>query len=138
MSCRHRLLPLDRLLFKRMFKKLPGVGVGVSGDILRGAGDYDLTPADAAFLAQVDDPVGGLDDVEVVFDDDDGVAMIAQAVQHGQQLCDIVEMQAGGGFIQYIYSVLPVSRLESSRASLMRCASPPDSVVAFCPRVSLF
>ena len=29
-----------------------------------------------------------------------------------------------------MYSVLPVSRLESSRANLIRCASPPESVVA--------
>ena len=74
----------------------------MSGDILRGAGDHDLTAANAAFRAQVDDPVGGLDDVEVVLDDDDGVAVIAQPVQYGQRLRDVVEMQAGGGFVQYI------------------------------------
>ena len=33
-----------------------------------------------------------------------------------------------------IYRVLPVARLLSSFASLMRCASPPESVVAGCPR----
>ncbi|CSB71762.1 Uncharacterised protein [Vibrio cholerae] len=33
-----------------------------------------------------------------------------------------------------IYRVLPVSRLESSRANFTRCASPPDKVVADCPR----
>ena len=44
-----------------MFKELPGVGAGMSGDILRGAGDHDLAAADAAFRAQVNDPVGGLD-----------------------------------------------------------------------------
>ena len=32
------------------------------------------------------------------------------------------------------YKVLPVSRLASSRASFTRCASPPDKVVADCPR----
>ena len=69
----------------------------MAGHCCRGAGDHDFTTADTAFRAQVDDPVGGLDDVEVVFDDDDGVAMITQAVQHGQQWCDIVEMQAGSG-----------------------------------------
>jgi len=37
-----------------------------------------------------------------VLDDDDGIAVIAQAVQYRQQLRDIVEVQAGGGFIQYI------------------------------------
>ena len=67
----------------------------------RGAGDHDFNPADPAFRAQVDDPVGGLDDVEVVFDNDNGVAVVAQAVQHGQQLRDIVEMQAGGGLSSF-------------------------------------
>ena len=98
----HCLFPVNRLLSKAVFEKLPGVGVGVSSHVCRDAGDHDFADADAAFRSQVDDPVGGLDDVEVVFDDDDGVAMIAQPVQHRQQLRDIVEMQAGGGFIQYI------------------------------------
>jgi hypothetical protein len=40
-----------------------------------------LTPACAAFRPEIDDPVSGLDDVEVVLDDDDGIAVIAQAVQ---------------------------------------------------------
>jgi len=56
----------------------------VAGHFCRGAGDHDLTTTDAAFRAEVDDPVGGLDDVEVVFDDDDGVAMIAQPMQYRQ------------------------------------------------------
>ena len=34
----------------------------------------DQAAARAALGAQVDDPVGGLDDVQVVLDDDDGVA----------------------------------------------------------------
>ena len=74
----------------------------MAGHVCRGAGDHDLAAAESAFRAQVDDPVGGLDDIEIVLDDDDGVAMIAQALQYGQQLRDIVEMQAGGGFVQYI------------------------------------
>ncbi|MOA44748.1 hypothetical protein D3C78_1670680 [compost metagenome] len=32
-----------------------------------------------------------------------------------------------------MYRVFPVSRLDSSRLSLTRCASPPDRVVALCP-----
>ena len=32
-----------------------------------------------------------------------------------------------------MYRVRPVSRLESSRESLTRWASPPDKVVALCP-----
>ena len=52
MSCRHRPFPLDRLLLKRVFQELAGIGSGMSGDILRGAGDHDLAAADPAFRAQ--------------------------------------------------------------------------------------
>src|SRR5690348_16485963 len=39
----------------------------------------------AAFGSQVDHPVRGLDHVQVVLDHDDGVAVVAQAVQHLEQ-----------------------------------------------------
>ena len=40
---RHRPFLLDRLLFKAVLEELPGIGTGMSGDILRGAGDHDFT-----------------------------------------------------------------------------------------------
>lgn len=39
-------------------------------------GGKNSTAAVAAFRAEVDDPVGGADDVEVVLDDNDGVAVV--------------------------------------------------------------
>src|SRR5437879_4793406 len=48
------------------------------GHELRRPCDDDPAAAIAAFRAEIDDPVGGLDHVEVVFDHDDGVAMIGQ------------------------------------------------------------
>lgn len=51
--------------------------------------------AGTAFGAHVDDPVGRLDDVEVVLDHHDRVAGVAQLVQHGQQQRDVGEVQAG-------------------------------------------
>ena len=73
----------------------------MGGHLCRGAGDHDFTAADTALRTEVDDPVGGLDDVEVVLDDDDGVAVITQPVQYRQQLRDIVEVQAGGGLSSF-------------------------------------
>jgi hypothetical protein len=64
------------------------------------AGGDDLAAAVAAFGAEIDDPVGGLDDVEIVLDHHHGVALLDQLVQHFQQLGDIVEMQAGGRFVE--------------------------------------
>ena len=46
------------------------------------------------------DPVGGLDDVEVVLDHDHGVAVVAQAVQHAQQQVDVVEVQPRGRLVE--------------------------------------
>ena len=80
-----------------MFQKLPGIGSTVTCHVCRGAGNHDFAAAESAFRAEVNDPVGGLDDIEVVLDDDDGVAVIAQPVQYRQQLCDVMEVQAGAG-----------------------------------------
>ena len=73
-----------------------------SGDLLGRAGGDDAPAAVAAFGAEVDDPVGGLDDVQVVLDDDDRVARISQAMQHVEQQLDVVEVQARRRLIQYV------------------------------------
>ena len=65
----------------------------------RALGD-DETAAGAALGAHVDDPVGGLDHVEVVLDDDDRVAHVDQAGEHVEQLADVVEVQTGGRLVQ--------------------------------------
>ena len=81
------------------------------------------------FRAQINDPVRGFDDVQVVLDDDDGVAPIPQLVQYLEQLLDIVEVQPRGRFVQDVEGLAGVP-LGELRASLTRCASPPESVVA--------
>ena len=52
--------------------------------------------------AEVDDPVRGLDNVQVVFDDDNGVAAIAQAMQYVQQMFDVEKVQPGGRLIENV------------------------------------
>ena len=59
-----------------------------------------MAAVDAAFGAQVDDVVGDLDDVEVVLDDDDGVALVDEELEDVQQAVDVGEVQAGGGFVE--------------------------------------
>ena len=80
----------------------------------RAAGD-DFAAAAAAFRAEIDDPVRGFDDVQVVFDDDDGVAAVAQAVQHVKQLAHVVEVQAGGWFVQDVEGAAGVAFGEFAR-----------------------
>jgi hypothetical protein len=80
-----------------VLEELAGVGVA---DVL-GRGN-DLAAAVAAFGAEVDDPVGRLDDFEIVLDDHHRIALVDQFVQHFQQLGDIVEMQAGRRFVENV------------------------------------
>ena len=56
------------------------------------------------FGTHVHEVVSHFDHVEVVLDDDHGVAFFHQPVQHGQQLPNILEVQSRGGFIQDVNS----------------------------------
>ena len=59
-----------------------------------------LPAVDAAARPEVDHPVGGLDDVEVVLDHHHGVALVDQAVEHLEQLADVLEVEAGGRLVE--------------------------------------
>ncbi len=60
----------------------------------------DLAAAVAALGTEVDDAVGGLDDVEVVLDHEHGVAGVHEPLQHDEQLAHVVEVQAGGRLVE--------------------------------------
>ena len=67
----------------------------------RAAGD-EVAALVAGAGAEVDDPVGVLDEVEVVLDEQDGVALVNQPVQDAEQRGAVLEGQAGGGFVQQV------------------------------------
>ena len=71
-------------------------------DLLGGAGGHHIAAAVAALGAEVDDVVGGFDDVEVVLDDEDGIARIHKLLQNLDELVDIGGVEAGGGLVQDI------------------------------------
>ena len=60
----------------------------------------DPAAAGAAFGPEVDDVVGRLDDVEVVLDDDDRVALVDELLQHVEQLARVLEVQAGRRLVE--------------------------------------
>ncbi len=62
-------------------------------DLLRCADRDDPAPFFSSFGAKIDDPVGRLDDVQVVFDDEEGMACLKQLLERRQQLRDVVEVQ---------------------------------------------
>ena len=69
----------------------------------------DHTAAIAAFRPHVDDPIGGLDHVKIVFDDNNRVAVITQSVEHFQQQINVGEMQASGRFVEDIERVAGIA-----------------------------
>ena len=85
-----------------MLQKLPRVGLLILGDLFGRPLSDDAATGIAAFGAEVDDPISGLDDVEIVFDDQHRVAGIAEFVEHLQQFGNVSKMQAGGRLIQNV------------------------------------
>src|SRR5271155_2665473 len=84
----------------------PQIAPGVGGLVLRdlfGSTDGDDTAALVAALGpEIYDPIRGLDHIEVVLDHDDRIALVAQTLQHDEQLCNVREMQTGGRFVEDI------------------------------------
>ena len=70
------------------------------GYVGRTAGHHHRAAAVAAFGTQVDDPVRRADHIEVVFDDDERVTGGQQLAQGAHEARDVLEVQAGGGFIE--------------------------------------
>ena len=83
-------------------QRLAGVRLVDRGDFFRRAGGDDPAARLAAFRPQVDDPVGRLDHVEIVLDDQHRVAGVDEVVQHLQQQLDVGEVQAGGRLVEQV------------------------------------
>src|SRR5208283_4746488 len=63
---------------------------------------HDAAATLTTFRSEIDNPVGLFDDIEIVLDDQDRIAEIDQALKNIDELSHIVEMQAGGGFVQNV------------------------------------
>ena len=71
-----------------------------SGDFLRCAGGDHQAAVGPRFGAEVDHVVGAFDDLDVVLDNDERVAALHESLKHAEELGDVVEVQAGGGFVE--------------------------------------
>ena len=78
----------------------PGVGPLHRRHLRGRARGHHLAAAVAALGPQVDDVVGALDDLGVVFDDHHRVALVDELLQGGEQPADIVEVETGGGLVE--------------------------------------
>ena len=52
------------------------------------------------FGAEIDDPVGAFEHLEIVLDDDERIALIDEALQNGEEQADVLEMEARGRLVE--------------------------------------
>ena len=74
-------------------------GVG-GGDLLGGAGSDDPAAVGTGVGADFEEPVGRLEDVEIVLDHDHAVAVVHEGLQDGEQALHVVAVEAGRWLIQ--------------------------------------
>ena len=96
-------------------KVLTGIGRFNLGHLLRRAGRHDNAAVFAAFGPQVDQIVRCLDDIEVVLDDEQRVPRLEQLPERGQQLRDVVEMQARGRLVEDVQQPFTAVRRQVRR-----------------------
>ena len=68
----------------------------MAGDLFRSALGDDPAAGVAALGAEVDDPIGLRDKIEVVFDDQDGMAGIHETLEHFDETLDVGHVEADG------------------------------------------
>ena len=91
----------------------------------------DAAPACAAFRAEVKDMICALNQIQIVLDDDNGMALPHQVVKGLQQFGNILRVQPGGGLVKKKQCAAEPWRMND--ASFSRWDSPPESVLAGWP-----
>ena len=81
---------------------MPGNRLGAGRDLLWGSLGHDLAAGFSALRAQVDDPIGAFDHVQVVLDHDHGIAGLHQALEQHEQVGYVGGVQAGGRLVQQV------------------------------------
>ena len=68
--------------------------------LLGRSANHELATLVAGLRTDIDDPVGGLDDIQIMLDDNDAVSFRDKALEGFQQDRDVVDMQAGGRLVK--------------------------------------
>ena len=76
--------PFCPLPFQNIFEELSCVGGFYFRNLFGRALRDDGAALIAAFRAEIDDVVGHFDDIEIVFDDENGVALVAKRLEDFQ------------------------------------------------------
>ena len=87
----------------------------------------DLAAVASGARTEVDDPVGGLDRLLVVLDDEHGVAEIAQAVQRADQALVVALVQADGRLVEHVHHARQLAAELRREADALRLAAATAS-----------
>ena len=93
-------------IFPQIFS---GIGLFHLCNFFRGTGCHNRSAAISAFRSHINDLVRSFDHIQIVFDDDNGIAALRQTPQDLNKLVDILKVQSGCRFIQYIYRLTGAS-----------------------------
>ena len=74
----------------------------LGNNLLRRADGHNFAAAGAAFGAEIDNPIGRFDHVQIVLDHQHRVAGVDQVVQHFQQHLNVGKVQPGGRLVEQI------------------------------------
>lgn len=88
------------LLLPIFFQSLAGIGAFLFEDIPGNSGEYKLSTPVSALRTDVDAVVGIGDDIEIMLDDQDGIAFLHETVEDDEEFLDIGEMETGRGLIE--------------------------------------
>src|SRR5215469_7431844 len=77
-------------------------GVWVVADFGDGACGEELAAEFAGAGAEVEETVGGADDVGVMLDDEDGIAEVAELFHDADELGGVARVEANGGLVEHV------------------------------------
>src|SRR5437588_842362 len=97
-------LALFRANLQYPFQEWSGSADAVSRDFLRSAVGHDLAPRVSRFRSEIDDVIRFRDDAEIMFDNDNGMAIVDEAMQQFEQELDVSHVQSNRRFFQQIQS----------------------------------
>src|SRR5918999_737246 len=85
------------------------------GDLLGRADGHDASAARSPFGTEIDYPVGRLDHVEIVLDDEHCVAAVGQAMKNLEEQPHILEMEPGRRFVENVEGPAGITLRELGR-----------------------
>src|SRR5512133_97590 len=84
-------------------------------DVLRRSSGDNLPATISTVRTEVDDPIGGLDHVEIVLDDEHRVSSIDESMQYVEQHANVFEVQTSRGLVEDVERAAGVSLREFRR-----------------------